>query len=410
MSEVQPTILCVGPSHHTASLAARERFALVGAAARELCARLAARDEVDEIASLATCNRSELYVVTRSPEQATTALVETFAELAGFDEQEIGTLLAVRADEQAVEHVLRVAGGIESVVVGEAQIQGQLRQALEAAHEGGTCGPLLDRLLRAALEVGKRARRETTIGAGRASVGSVAAELVAERLGGSLAQARIVVLGAGKMGGLAARSLADRGARQVDVANRSVERARVIAEECGGEGVAFTEVDEELVVCDAVVSSTNAPHVLISKERMETVMARRGGRRIVLVDLAVPRDIDAACGQVPGVHLFDLDDLERVVSTTLETRTAAIDEVAAIAREGAEEFGRWRRGQDAVDAIRELREGVEQIRQEEHARYAARLAHLSDDDRDLVERLTRSIARRVLHEPTTLLREAAQQR
>lgn len=381
MADTGRGIVCIGASHQTASLASRERFALSGPRGEQLCARLAEHADVLEVAALATCNRSELYVVAQDVAAVTRASVAAFAQLADADPDELATMLAVREDAAAIEHLFRVAGGIESVVTGEAQIQGQLRAAHVASREAGTCGPVLDRLFRRAVEIGKRARSETRIGAGRASIGSVAAELVASRRGGSLDDALVVVIGAGKMGGLAARSLAQRGARRIDVANRSAERAAQVAACSGAEGVGltFAELDDELVRCDAVVSCTNAPHMVLGRERVAAAMRLRDGRPLVLVDLAVPRDIDPACGEVAGVHVFDLDDLERVVAETLDVRAEEVDAVEQLALEGAAEFQQWLRAEAATPQIRAMRERAEQIRSAELERFLARDLRFDDN-------------------------------
>ena len=410
MAEHERGILCIGASHQTASLAARERFALSGARGEALCAELSAHPDVLELAALATCNRSELYLVAQDVDAVTTAAVAAMARLADASPEDLATMLTTRRGADAVEHLFRVAGGIESVVTGEAQIQGQLRSMHEEARERGTCGPVLDQLLRRAVQVGKRARTETRIGAGHASIGSVAAELVASHRGGSLDDALMVVIGAGKMGGLAARSLAQRGARRVDVANRSPERAAAVAASAGTDGIGFgfAELDDELVRCDAVVSSTNAPHVVVTRERIEAVMQQRDGRPLVLVDLAVPRDIDPACASIPGVHVFDLDDLERVVSTTLHVRSEEVAQVERLSRDGAEEFDAWLRAEAATPQIRAMRERAEDLRRAELERFLARMTHLAPEDRQRIDQLTRGIVNRVLHAPTMRLREAAE--
>lgn len=410
MADASRTILCIGASHQTASLAARERIALSGARGEQLCARLAEREDVLEVAAIATCNRSELYLVSTDAQATTGAAIEAFAQLADADEQELATVLAVREEEAAVEHLFRVAGGIESVVTGEAQIQGQLRAAHEAARERHTCGAVLDRLFRRAVEIGKRARSETRIGAGRASVGSVAAELVANCRGGSLEDALVLVVGAGKMGGLAARSLAQRGAQRIDVANRSPERAAKVVACSGaeGEGISFDQLHDELVRCDAVVSCTNAPHVVVTFERVAAAAAERAGRPLVLVDLAVPRDIDPECGALPGVHVFDLDDLERVVAQTLDVRTEEVAAVELLARGAAREFTDWLRAEAATPTIRSMRDGAEQLRRAELDRFFRSMDHLSAEDRERIEQLTRTIVNRVLHAPTMQLRAAAE--
>lgn len=407
MSSDAATLLCVGPSHKTASLVARERFALVGGRARDLCAALYAHPDVLEVVSVATCNRSELYVAATSEEAVLPLAVAAFARFAEADPEELSTMLAVRSGRSAAEHLLRVAAGVESVVVGEAQIQGQLKQALEHAQTDGTCGPLLDRLFRTALVAGKRVRSETRVGEGRASVGSVAAELVAQRLGG-LEGRRILVVGAGKMGELAARSLRDRGAEQLVVANRNALRAAHVAEQCGGaSGVGFDRLVEQLAACDAVVSSTNAPHAVITTARVKAALSERPGRPIVVVDLAVPRDVEAEVGALPGCHLFDLDDLEHVVAETRAVRGAELERVDAIVGEELAAFEAWRRSQAAVPAIVAMRAAAEEIRRAELERWEQRSGRLAPEERARVDQLTRSIVNRLLHAPTISLRQAA---
>jgi len=292
------------------------------------------------------------------------------------------------------------------VVIGEPQIQGQLVQALESAQSAGTCGPLLDRLFRAALEAGKQVRTDTGIAEGHASVGSVAADLVARRLGG-LEGRRVVVLGAGKMGTLAVRSLTARGATEIMVANRSPARAALIAAQCSVDVTDFAGLDEQLVACDAVVASTNAPHAMLTVEHMHPIVERRGGRDLVLVDLAVPRDIEAGVGELPGCHLFDLDDLEHVVAETLHARASVLAEARAIVDTASTAFSTWRRAQQATPAIIAMRSAAEQIRRDEFDRFDRRLGHLTPDDRLRVEQLTRSITNRLLHAPTEHLRSRA---
>lgn len=410
MADQSRSILCIGVSHQTASLAVRERLALSGARGEQLCREIATDANVHEVAALATCNRSELYLYVTDIDLVVAHVVEAFANLARIEPDELATVLVVREQSAATEHLFRVAGGIESVVTGEAQIQGQLRETHERSREAGTCGPVLDRLFRRAVEIGKRARTETQIGAGRASVGSIAAELVASQRGGSLDDAVVVVVGAGKMGGLAARSLAQRGAKRIDVANRSVERAARVAECSGAEGIgiSFSELDAELERSDALVSCTNAPHMVISAERMERVMHARGGRPITLVDLAVPRDIDATCAAIDGVHVFDLDDLERVVAETLEVRAEEVDAVERLAQDATQEFDTWLRALAATPRIRELRERAEEHRSAELERFLARMPHLAEHDRERIEQLTRTLVQRLLHEPTMQLRRAAE--
>ncbi|MBC7645356.1 MAG: glutamyl-tRNA reductase [Thermoleophilia bacterium] len=401
-----PIILCVGPTHKSASLAARERFALVGPAGRELVAELIEHPDILEAVALATCNRSELHLAVTDEGRTLPVIVAAFARLADADPSELSTMLEVRVDAEAVQHLMLTAAGVESVVIGEPQIQGQLVLALESAQAAGTCGPLLHRLFRAALKAGKQVRTDTGIAEGHASVGSVAAELVARRLGG-LGDRRDVVLGAGKMGTLAVRSLTARGATEIMVANRSAARAARIAEQCSVDVTDFAGLDEQLVTCDAVVASTNAPHAVLTVEHLRPIIAQRNGRDLVLVDLAVPRDIEPGVGELPGCHLFDLDDLEHVVAETLHARASVLAEATVIVDAAAAAFAAWRREQEATPAIIAMRSAAEQIRSEEFARFARRMAHLAPEDRSRIEQLTRSITNRMLHTPTEHLRSRA---
>jgi glutamyl-tRNA reductase len=332
--------------------------------------------------------------------------VAAFARYGHADVEELSTVIAVHSDGAALSHLLRVAAGAESVVMGEAQIQGQLKTSLTRALERCEAGPYLDRMFRAALEVGKRARTETSIASGHASIGSVAAALVTERLG-SLEGRSVLVIGAGEMSALAARSLRSQGATSVFVANRNWRRAEKLADDCGGTAVSFEDLDEQLARADVVISSTSAPHYLLTPERAREAMTVRGLSPVVLVDLAVPRDIDPMVGAIPGCHLFDLDDLERAVAQTQSERAGELDQVERIVSEGCRSFEIWRDEREVAPTITRLRESAERIRAREYQRFERQLAHLSAEDRRRVEQLTRSIVNKLMHEPTLRLREAA---
>lgn len=400
MPEPIVSILCVGPSHKTASLATRERFAMVGAAAVSFTRELHAHPDVLEVVSLDTCNRSEIYVAATDVAAARATIMAAFARVSQAELADLATLLEVRVGSDAVEHLFRVAAGLESVVVGEPQIQGQLKVALDHAREAGTCGAVMDRLFRGALEAGKRVRTDTSIGNGSASVGSVAARLLARQLG-DLTRARVLVVGAGRMGELAVRCIIEQGARHIVVANRSLARAAHIAEQCRVDVIPMESLDDELMRCDAVISTTNAPHVVITRER---VGRSASTRRRVFVDLAVPRDIDPSVGQLPGCHLFDMDDLERVVAETMDQRLREREQAESMVLEAVHGFLRWHREQEAVPAIVELRQAADAIRLEETERFIRRAGHLAPEDRRRIDQLTRSIVNRLLHAPTQHLR------
>ena len=258
----------------------------------------------------------------------------------------------------------------------------------------------MDRLFRGALEAGKRVRTDTSIGSGSASVGSVAARLLAGQLG-DLARSRILVVGAGRMGELAVRCIIEQGARHIVVANRSLARAAHIAEQCRVDVIPMESLDEELERCDAIISTTNAPHVVITRERIASLDS---SRRRVFLDLAVPRDIDPEVGSLPGCSLFDMDDLERVVAETMDMRIREREQAESMVAEAVLGFLRWHREQDAVPAIIELRQAADAIRQEETERFIRRAGHLAPEDRRRIDQLTRSIVNRLLHAPTQHLR------
>jgi glutamyl-tRNA reductase len=399
-------VLVVGLSHKTASVASREQFQLVGAEARKLTSHLHQHPEILEVAAIATCNRSELVLVVSDETKTLPIIVSALGAFSGADTEQLSTVIACHSGPDAIRYVLRVASGIESVVLGEAQVQGQLKACAELARELGTIGPVLDRLFSMASIAGKRARTETSIGDGNASIGTAAARLLEQRLG-NLAESRITVLGAGEMGVLAARSLADRGANHVVIANRDEARGARAAEQGNATAVSIKQLSEELVSADAVIGSTAAPHAVITYQRVAEALRARNGRPLVLLDLAVPRDIEPAVSTLAGCQLFDLDDLERVVADTLREREREIPAVLEVVEDVAQRFERWVQERSVAPQITALREHAEQIRQSELARFDGRLRHLAPEDKRRVEHLTESIVNRILHGPILDLRESA---
>ena len=276
------------------------------------------------------------------------------------------------------------------MVVGESEIQGQVRQAWELAVEEGASGPVLNRLFRQALEVGKQVRAETRIGTGSASVSAVAVELAEEVLD-DLPGRQVLLIGAGRMAETTARALVDHGVREVVVANRTVGTARELAGRVGGRGVGFDRLAQELRSADIVISSTDAPHAILRRHELEPVMAGRGARPMVIVDISVPRDVDAAAAEVEGVALFDIDDLERVVETNLNGRRLEAERAEGFVIGAVQGFSAWRRGLNASPAIASLHARGEEIRRAELARMEAQWEGLSDADRERIEALTKGI-------------------
>jgi glutamyl-tRNA reductase len=372
----------VGLSHHVAPVALRERVTL------DITAAAALAREAGDAVCLSTCNRTELYLADGDDDRA----VAMLEDIAGVSLD--GVLYRLR-DEPAALHLFRVAAGLDSLVPGEGEILGQVR----AAYESVSPGPLLDRVFRQALAVGKRVRTETAIGESPASVSSAAAALAAQVFG-DLDGRRVMLIGAGRIGELAAGNLASRGARIAYVANRTLESGRRLADRFGGSAIAISDVPAHLSETDVVVSSTSSTEPVL---RAGQVPARRG-RPLFFIDIAVPRDLDPAIGSLDGCFLYDIDDLEAVVAETLAGRRAEAERAEQLVGEEGVRFREWQASLDVVPAIASLRARAEEIRQGELARSAARL---SEHERLELDSITMRILNKLLHLPTVRMKEAA---
>ncbi|MDP9491177.1 MAG: glutamyl-tRNA reductase [Actinomycetota bacterium] len=391
-------LLLVGTSHRLAPVEIRERVALDPDGEAALARRLG---ESGEAVCLSTCNRTELYLAASNTAAAGERATAELADLGGIPRTELEPYLYRLEQGAAATHLFRVAAGLDSLIPGEGEIQGQVR----SAYERGAVGPLLDRLFRHALHAGKRVRTETAIGESPASVASAAAALAAQVFG-DLAGRRILVIGAGKVGELAARNLVGRGASLSFVANRTVDRASSLAERFGGSALPLERVEEELADADIVVSSTSARGQILAREQVERVLPARKGRPLLLVDLAVPRDLDPAIKGLHGCFLYDIDDLEAVVEESLSGRRGEAIQAEAIVGAEGERFREWLASLDVVPAIASLRERAEAIRRGELAKASPRLAGLSDRERHAVDSLTNQIVNKLLHQPIMRLKEA----
>jgi glutamyl-tRNA reductase len=384
-------IVLVGVSHHRAPVELRERAALGRDQAAELAGVL--KGEAGEAVCLSTCNRTELYLADESGEDA-----ERRAEAALLGlESELGPALYRLGDEAAALHLFRVAAGLDSMVPGEGEILGQVR----AAYDAGAPGPVLDRLFRQALHAGRKARVETAIGESPASVSSAAAAL-AEQVFGDLRGRKVLVVGAGKIGDLAARNLLSRGADIAWIANRTADRAASLAERFGGEALPLEGVEEQLASADVVISSTSATGWVLERSQVERVVPARRGRPLFLIDLAVPRDLDPSIHELEGCYLYDIDDLQAVVAETLAGRRREAERAEAIVAEEAERFREWQASLDVVPAIASLRARAEEIRAAE-----LRRAKLSESERRAAESVTAAVLNKLLHLPTIRMKEAA---
>jgi glutamyl-tRNA reductase len=395
-------LVLVGTSHKSAPVELRESLHLKDADAGALAAAIAVGGEA---VTLSTCNRTEVYLVddrSGADERAFAAL----ADRADLPEAKLRESMYAVADEAAAVHLFRVSAGLDSLIPGEAQILGQVRAAYEAACEADAVGPALHRLFGQALRVGRRVRTETAIAENPASISSAAAEL-AGRLLGDLGGRRVLVIGAGKMADLAAVNLVARGAESIVVANRSRESAERLAERFGGQAVGLGDVEEELVRADLVVASTSAEGQVVGAEDVQRALARREGRSLSFIDIAVPRDLDPAIGELEGCHLYDIDDLQSVVDASVASRREEAVRAEAIVAEEGERFLEWWRSLDVVPAIASLRARAESIRRAELERAERRLASLTPAERQAVEALTSQIVAKLLHLPTVRMKEAA---
>ncbi|MGZ4398545.1 MAG: glutamyl-tRNA reductase [Gaiellaceae bacterium] len=390
----------VGISHHSAPIDLRERVALDPAGAARLAERLARGAR--EVVCLSTCNRTELYLADEEVIEAEADAIEALAELAGAPHRELAPSLYRRRDQEAALHLFRVAAGLDSLVPGEGEILGQVRQAYEA----GAARGFLDKVFREALHVGKRVRSETAIGESPASVPSAAAAL-AQQVFGELEGRSALVVGAGKMGTLAARSLVARGARVIYVASRGGERAQELAAQLGGRTIAIGELGDSLAEVDIVVSSTSADRFVIGKAEVTAALRRRSGRPLFLIDLAVPRDVEPAVNALEGCYLYNVDDLQAVVSETMSGRHEEAVRAEQLVREEAERFRDWQASLEVVPAIASLRAWAEDVRLSELQRAESKLGRLSAEERKTVESLTAQIVNKLLHRPTVRLKQAA---
>jgi glutamyl-tRNA reductase len=396
-------LITLGISHKTAPVRLRERLALTQTAVRGFLQEVAALPEVHETVVISTCNRTELTLVVGNPVAAERAVLGMLAELAEVHPAELAERIYAPRNCDAARQLFRVCAGLESMIVGEAQIQGQVKRAYEEALAAGTTGPLTNRLFTAALRAGKRVRSETSIGLGRASISSVAVDLAIGALG-DVADRHVVIIGAGETSELTARALADRGVQTMFVANRHADRARAMAARFGGGVVALDELPAALERADVVVASTASPHPILGEEELELVMHARGGRPLLLVDIAVPRDIDPACRNVAGVTLYDMDDLQTAVAHTISVREAEARRAEEIVEDEIQRFADWLGTLAVRPTIRALREYGDAIVEQVLSENAGRWEQASERDVARVEAVARSVMNRLLHEPTLHLR------
>jgi len=404
-------IFVVGLSWRTAPVAVREKLAFDANEIAACLDELLRSPSVNEALIISTCNRVEIYGTTgpTTPddmvESATAEARNFMARSRNISGESLAKTLYERTHTEAVEHVFRVASALDSMVIGESQILGQLKDAYGAAVSANASGPLLSRWMERAFTVAKRVRSETGITRGAANVSSVAVEL-GRRVFGELAGKTVLIVGAGKMSALAARHLRANGATQVTVTNRSIERARALAEEIEATAQPWDELDRLIAGSDVVISSTGAKEPVLTKKLMKAAMKKRRHKPLVIVDIAVPRDADPSISRLDGVYLFDIDDLERVVAENLKGRSREAEAAGRIVVSEAAEFEVWLRSQKVIPTIRSLREHFQNIANTEAEKVIERLQSQHDEkERDQsIRRLAQLIANKLLHTPMGTLK------
>jgi glutamyl-tRNA reductase len=401
-----PELLSIGISHKTAPVALRERLALSTGQAKQLMHDLIATDEVHEAVAISTCNRTELYLVAADSVAAESLALSKLAKRADIRPTELVELLYTFHSSDMVAQLMRVCGGLDSMIVGETEVLGQVKRAYELALGEGTTGPITNRLFGHAIAAGKRVQTETWIGALKVSVSSAAVELARETLG-DLDNKKSIVIGAGGNGELTARALSDAGVDTVFVANRHYDRAIGVAEGIGGKAVRFEKLPDELTTADIVLSSTGSPHALIHADEMKTVMEQREGRPLLMIDIAVPRDVADEVGEVPGITLFDMDDLQADVDRNLSVRRSEAAKAEIIVAQEVEKFERWMVTLEVIPTIAELRKRAESIAEQVVTENSSKFEDLSDADRARVEAMAGAIVSRILHEPTLKLKKSS---
>jgi glutamyl-tRNA reductase len=402
-------LLALGVSHKTAPVEVRERLALPDGRAAEFLRDLRGAAEVHEAVAISTCNRTELYVVVGDPVEAESTALGMLATQAGIRPTELASAIYSHRNCDAARHLYRVTAGLDSMIVGEAEVQGQVKRAYDTALGRETTGPLTNRLFKAALETGKRVRTETEIGARQLSLPSVAVALARELLG-ELKGRRVVIIGTGETSELTARALADSGVRAIFVATRRRDRALSLARRFGGETVSFDDLPSALAGVDIVVAATASPHLLLEARELAEVMAQRDATPLLLIDLAVPRDIDAACAGIGGVSLYDIDDLQAVIARNRKVRQAEARKAEGIIEEEIQHFAAWLGSLEVLPTLAALRTRSTEIAAQVVAENRGKWESASPRDLERIDALARAVVNRLLHEPTLRMKELSDDR
>ncbi len=399
-------LILVGLSHKTAPVEIRERLTFPAHRQAEALTLLTRYDEVAEAVIVSTCNRTEVYAVVTGEDAGVEAVLDFMTTYHDLDKHDLVRYLYIIRGEAVIRHLFRVVASLDSMVLGEAQILGQVKEAYDHAFDNGASGRAFNKLFRQSFEVGKRVRTETEIGENAVSISYAAVEL-AKKVFDTLDGRTVLILGAGKMSELTAKHLVSNGVKAVLVANRTYERAEELACRFCGEAIRYDALFERMREADIVISSTAATHYVITREQVAATMKGRGGRPLFMIDIAVPRDIEPAVNELSSVFLYDIDDLNGVVESNLEERMREARRAEAIIDEEIESFIGWLESMQVVPTVAAIRAKAEAIRQAEIEKALKRLGGLSEKELKTVDALTCAIVNKMLHGPTARLKQAA---
>ncbi|SFA70581.1 glutamyl-tRNA reductase [Azotobacter beijerinckii] len=393
--------IALGINHKTASVDVRERVAFTPAQLAEALQQLCRHTDSREAAILSTCNRSELYLEQDSP--GVDAVLQWLADYHRLSLDELRACAYVHQDESAVRHMMRVASGLDSLVLGEPQILGQMKTAYAVAREAGTVGPLLGRLFQATFSTAKAVRTDTAIGENPVSVAFAAVSL-AKQIFSDLQRSQALLIGAGETITLVARHLHEQGVRRIVVANRTLERGRLLAEQVGGQAIMLADIGQELAGSDIVISSTASQLPILGKGAVERALKQRKHKPMFMVDIAVPRDIEPEVGELDDVYLYSVDDLHEVIEENLKSRQGAARAAEELVATGADDFMLRLRELAAVDVLKAYRQQAERLRDEELAK-AQRLLANGGDPLEVAAALARGLTNKLLHAPSVQLKK-----
>ncbi len=399
-------IIILGLNHKSAPLGIREKVAFPEQEIGEPLRAIRDLPGVQEGLILSTCNRVEVLVLVDDREEGTREVKGFLSRYHQVEAAELEPHLYLYRGGEAVRHLFRVAASLDSMVVGEPQILGQVKDAYQWAREAGSMGLVLDRLLKKTLSVAKKVRTETEIAKSAVSISYAAVEL-ARKIFGDTGDRTVMIIGAGEMGELALRHLITGGVREILVTNRTFEKAVELARKFEGSAVKFEDLSDHLVLTDIVISSTGAPHLIIRAEDVRRIMSRRKYQPIFFIDIAVPRDIDPAVNEVDNAYLYNIDDLQAVVDANLQERSKEAEKAEAMVEKEVGTFQKWVHSLQVVPTIISLRQAMEKIRRAETDKVLGKLLHLPERDREQVKSLSHAIINKVLHRPQTVLKEAS---